>query len=255
MPIDEWNALCAEISGAMAHYVPQFMTPLSRILSEDEGELQGTGSYVSIDGKSFLLTNHHVAAALQRKRLGHMFNGSDLVYSLRSRFAAISPPTDAAIAPVDMTRGPDANAVPLSRYANSHAPVDGELLFVAGYPGERSGFAFGTLFTPLAVYLAQEDVMQSAALGSHHIAIPWLPDKARSADLHGSGLPLPPGMSGSLVWNTRRRECEINGWTWSPEEARVTGLVFAWSTCSNWIYATKVEYLRAAFPALIKALG
>jgi len=81
------------------------------------------------------------------------------------------------------------------------------------------------------------------------------PDRAQSTVERGPCLPLPPGMSGSLVWNTRRVECAQSQRPWPPSEARVTGLMFGWSHCANWVYATKVEYLRKAFPTLIGQLG
>jgi hypothetical protein len=254
MPQNEWNDLCASTSHAMAGYVLKFMTPISRVVSDEEGELEGTGSYVAIDNAAFLLTNEHVAAAMSERHLGHMYHGSDLVYALRSDFASISAPTDAAIARVDMPNTVAAAPVSLSLYADRHEPMAGELLFIAGYPGQRSKFVFGTLVSPLTPYLTQEDVAQSAVLGVHHFALPWRPDRAWSVNQFSPGLSLPPGMSGSLVWNTRRVEFAQSNRVWSAEEARVTGMVFSWSVCANWIYATKVEYMRAAFPHLVEAL-
>lgn len=254
MPKSEWDDLCAATSRAMADYVPQFMTPISRVITHDYGELEGTGSYVAIDGATFLFTNEHVARAMNKKPLSHMFHGGDQVYALRADFASISAPVDAAIARVDMTNAQPAAAVPLSLYASHHQPVEHELLFIAGYPGERSSFAFGTLSTPLTPYLTQGDVGQSSVLEDYHFAVPWLPDRAWSVEPRAPGLSLPPGMSGSLVWNTRRVEFARSQRLWSPGDARVTGLVLGWSKCANWVYATKVEYLRDAFPRLLSAL-
>lgn len=255
MTESEWNAICASASQSMAEYVPRFMTPISRVLSNVEGKLEGTGSYLAVGGDAFLLTNEHVAAAMHTNPLGHMFHGSNLVHPVRSNFASISAPTDAAIARVDMSNAIPAAAVPLSLYAERHEPEEKELLFIAGYPGQRTSFFFETLFSPLTPYLTQEDVVQTKVLGPHFFAVPWLPDRAWSSDPRSPGLSRPPGMSGSIVWNTRRLEFAQSQRDWSPEEARVTGLVFGWSDCSNWVYSTKVEYLRAALPQLIDALG
>ena len=252
MPRSEWEAVCAATSSEMANYVPQYMTPISRILRDDEGMLEGTGSYVGINNEAYLLTNEHVAVTRKEYRLGHMFNRDDKVHVLVSDIASTPPPIDAAIARVELAAS--ASAVPLSLYADCHDPAKGELLFIAGYPGERSGFAFGTLFTPLASYVVQEDVSQSAVLGAYHFAIPWLPDRAQKSDPRAPNLSLPPGMSGSLVWNTRLVEFAQCDQRWSPEDARVTGVVRSWSDCATWVYATRVEHLRAAFPALIEAL-
>lgn len=248
----EWDELCAATASAMGDRIQQFMTPISRILHEAEGRLEGTGSYLALGNEAYLLTNEHVAAAIRETRLGHMFYGDESVYEVRSHFASISEPIDAAIARVHLTAS--AAAVPLSFYADRHEPAMGELLYIAGYTGERSGFIFETLISPLTSYLAQEAITQSDALGAYHFAIPWLPGRARKADFRTPDLSLPPGMSGSLVWNTRRVELALRGQSWSPEDARVTGLVRSWSDCSTWVYATRVEHLRAAFPALTQAL-
>lgn len=255
MSQNEWNDLCATTSQAMADYVPKFMTPISRVISNDEGELGGTGSYLAIDGSTFVLTNEHVAVTLKRHALAVKFYGNEQFFALRSDFAGISAPTDASIAHVDMSDAVPATPVPLSLYANHHQSVEGELLFIAGYPGQRSKFMFNTLFSPLTPYLTQEDVTQTAVLGVHHFAIPWLPGRARSLDERSPGLSLPPGMSGSLVWNTRRVEFFRSHRPWLPADARVTGMVFSWSVCANWVYATKVELLRSAFPQLIQLLA
>lgn len=248
----EWDEVCAATVSAMGDHVQQFMTPISRILNEAEGRLEGTGSYLAIDDAAYILTNEHVAAAMRESRLGHMFYGDESVYEVRSHFASISAPTDAAIAPVDLAAS--AAAVPMSSYADRHETVKGELLYIAGYAGERSGFIFETLISPLTSYLVQEDVTQSDVLDTHHFAIPWLPGRARKAEPCAPDLSLPPGMSGSLVWNSRRVEFAQRGWPWSPGDAKVTGLVRSWSDCSTWIYATRVEYLRAAFPEMLEAL-
>lgn len=255
MSQNEWNDLCSATSQAMTGYVPKFMTPISRVISCDEGELEGTGSFLAIDGTTFLLTNEHVAAALKRQPLAVKFCGNDQFFVLRSDFAVITAPTDAAIARVDMSGAASATPVPLSLCANHHQPAEGELLFIAGYPGQRSKFMYKTLFSPLTPYLTQEDLAQTAVLDIHYFAVPWLPDRAWSLDERSPGLSLPPGMSGSLVWNTRRVEFLRSHRHWSPEDARVTGMVFGWSACANWVYATKVEHLRSAFPQLIQVLA
>lgn len=252
MPRSEWEALCAATSSAMSDHVQQYMTPISRILRDDEGALEGTGSYLDIDGETYLLTNEHVAKTRQEYRLGHLYFPDELIHVVLSDFATITAPVDAAIAQVDLSA--TAAAVPLSLYANRHESVPGELFYIGGFAGARSKFFYNTLITPLTSYVAQEDVAQSAVLGDYHFAIPWLPDRAQKADPSAPDLSPPPGMSGSLVWNTRRVEFAQEDRAWSPSDARVTGLLRSWSTCSTWVYATRVERLRAAFPALRNAL-
>ena len=46
----------------MIEEIKGFTTPISRVIEHDYGELEGSGSYVEIDGGKFLVTNEHVAA-------------------------------------------------------------------------------------------------------------------------------------------------------------------------------------------------
>lgn len=52
-------------------------------------------------------------------------------------------------------------------------------------------------------------------------------------------------MSGSFVWNTRIVEFTQRGEPWSPGVARLTGVVWGWDTRDRFLFATRVEHLRA----------
>ena len=45
----EWDLACRQVA-AMQTYVRPYVTPLSTVISNDEGELLGTASYISILG-------------------------------------------------------------------------------------------------------------------------------------------------------------------------------------------------------------
>jgi hypothetical protein len=61
---------------------------------------------------------------------------------------------------------------------------------------------------------------------------------------NGVPLSLPPGLSGSLVWNTRRMECESQKKTWTPESTQVTGMLCSWIDSSPIVIATRIEVIR-----------
>jgi hypothetical protein len=53
----------------MQAYAAPYITPISKIISDDEGELLGTGSYVEMIGRRLLITNEHNVAILQTNSL------------------------------------------------------------------------------------------------------------------------------------------------------------------------------------------
>jgi hypothetical protein len=44
---DRWQAETEKVARLMAEHVSQFITPISEAISDDYGELLGTGSYVN----------------------------------------------------------------------------------------------------------------------------------------------------------------------------------------------------------------
>ena len=52
--------------------------------------------------------------------------------------------------------------------------------------------------------------------------------------------PFPQGLSGSLVWKTNRMGDEDN---WTPDKAKVVGIVHTWDKDRKVIVCTKIEHL------------
>jgi hypothetical protein len=232
-------------------YAKPYVTPISRVIANDEGELLGSGSYCEYFGNKYLITNEHVAKHMTHKPIAHQFFHSDNDYVIRliNQFLCIESPTDVAISLIDDSNwnicNHDALAIPVSRFAQRHEPVKGELLFFVGYSGERSKFFFGTLNSPATPYLTQEtELPREWDKAEFHFALHYPPDLARRVDGSTLGLPNPHGFSGSLVWNTRRVECLQTGEEWTPECAQVTGIVQSWYSSNACIIATRVEHIR-----------
>lgn len=190
---------------------------------------------------------------MNSRRLTHQFLDSDDVFALRL-CGGLGPPEDVAICRTfDEPWGSGshrADCVPPGAMASRHAPVDGELSFMIGVASAGAGFYFNTLFTRSTPYTTQERQLspQEAAMDAHfnpafHFALLYQPDKAQKLDQSGAGLPVPGGMSGALVWNTRRVEIEAAGQKWSPLDARVTGLVWGWHSSAAVLLATRVEHV------------
>ena len=51
----------------------------------------------------------------------------------------------------------------------------------------------------------------------------------------------PHGLSGSLVWNTRRVECHVQNMEWSPDLAQLTGLLCRWDSPTSTVMAVRIE--------------
>lgn len=60
----EWDGAVELVTRAMMPFVAPTVTPISRVLSQKEGELLATGSYLAYVGERLLITNEHNVAAL-----------------------------------------------------------------------------------------------------------------------------------------------------------------------------------------------
>lgn len=242
-----WETMCHQVVQKMLEHVRHFVTPISKVINHDHGEAWGTGSYIEINSRRFLITNEHVAKKLISHSIGHQFCESDSVVRCLNPMVALPAPEDVAVALIEEDVWNicqhRAATIPYTRFAPKHAPVDGELLFMAGYSGERSFFSFGTLVSPGTPYLTQEVVMPTTEGDPvFHFALHYLPDKASSTEERARGLPDPHGFSGSLIWNTRFVEVTSVGGVWTPEDAVITGIVWGWPSGEGCLIATRVEH-------------
>lgn len=244
---EAWDRLCKEVASQMRDHILPFSTPISRALSDDYGEHHGSGSYLRNEDGIFLITNDHVANRSRGYPLTHQFWGSENVYRVRHSWASKPSPVDIAACRIDESvwtySDHNAQAISVSRFSRNHDPEDRELLFFAGYSGDRSRFLFEHLLAPGTPYLTQEIPLPDnvpEADGLYHFALPYKPDKAVSVD-GSSELPRPPGLSGSLVWDTKCVSCMNSGMEWSPLKAEVTGIVWGWPSSEGCILATRVE--------------
>lgn len=250
----EWEMISNEVVAAMSAHVEPFCTPISKALLDEDGEYgqhHGTGAYFEADGVKYLITNEHVANGRTEAPLTHMFMGSEMIFRLMNPMPALPTPADVAICRIDEkvwgSESHQASAVPISRFAKRHAPAQYELLFFAGYSGERARFYHELLVSRGTPYGTQECPFSDEAKArggdpNFHFSLFYSPDRAQSID-GTSSLPVPPGFSGSLVWDTKRVACLQSGKEWSPEMAEVTGIVWGWPSSAACILAAKVEHM------------
>lgn len=245
-----WQLITDKVCKAMMDEVSGFTSPISKVIDHDYGELEGTGSYVEIDGSRFLVTNEHVAARRTTRSLAHQFDGCSDVFRTLRPFVCVTYPNDLALCPINdliwSRSSHSARAIPFSRFASCHDPVAHELLFLCGYSGDTSKFTFGQLNSQRLQYLTQEDQMPTTyGDPSFHFAVLYRPNLASqtAGTAQTCGLPRPPGWSGTLVWNTRYIEKTQAGQDWCASNARVTGIIWGWPSSDGCLLATKAEHL------------
>src|SRR5262245_27808543 len=101
---EAWEKDVARVDKAMKEYTKPFVTPSSRVMNDEQGEYgepHGTGNYVQFVGKKHLLTNEHVAEAIQRNSLGHQFFGCDDVFRATNPFLSFSAPLDISVSAIE----------------------------------------------------------------------------------------------------------------------------------------------------------
>jgi len=242
-----WKALFRETAQAMQDHCGNFITPISRVADDDWGELEGTGGYVEVAGKRLLITNEHVIRDFRTHQFTHQFFECEDIFKLTAPLAIEAHPVDAAICAIGDAvwgyRPHTANVVPFKRFANRHQPVPGELFFFAGYTKSRSKPLYKYLESRATPLLTQElRAPYPADLHANHFMLSYPPARAESVDPRITpNLPNADGLSGSLVWNSRRIESLMQGKQWSPEMAQVTGLLCRVDTPTLSVLAIRIE--------------
>lgn len=247
----QWDRWCTDVCKQIFEHVQPFVTPISKVFKDESGQYGkhwGSGSFLVIDGAKYLITNEHVARGMTQNSLAHQFLNSEAVVRLTNPVITETLPIDVALMKIEdrvwNINAHDSRGIPIDRFAAKHQPVDGEILFLIGYGGEYSKFFYDALISPGSPYLTQIcDFPPDIGDPELHFAIHYRPDLAFTVDGSSKGLPTPPGMSGSLVWNTRALESLLAGRPWSPEAAQVTGIVWGWPSSAACLLATKVQHL------------
>jgi len=242
----------------------EFLKPYRTAVYQDHGthgEAWGSGSYVCINGKVFIVTNHHVASAReQQKILTHQFNGQEDIRRIRGNHVAYRAPLDLGLLPVDMEAWSDprnaSKAIETNQIALFHDPAQTELLTFTGFAGQNVKFHFNTLLAEATCYTSREiePPPDGRVFPRFHFGMDYRPDLA-SCVIGSNVLPLPPGLSGSTVWDTGFVAAKTAGIQWTPEMAKVTGVIWGWTSGHACLIATRAEYLRSFVLEVPSKLG
>jgi hypothetical protein len=77
-----------------------------------------------------------------------------------------------------------------------------------------------------------------------HVALHYPARAIQNPEQTEADLPNPKGMSGSLLWDTRFVADTQRGQEWSPDHARVCGLIWAAHAKPEVVVATRIEHVR-----------
>jgi hypothetical protein len=247
---EEWDAARRRVVADMTDYLRPYRTAIYEH-KQDYGDGWGSGSYLRLLDRIVILTNEHVAVAREQGRiLGHQFGGQEDIRPIVGNHVEYPFPLDLALLPVDMRAwAEDTNkskGIEIDQIMLGHDPVPTELLTFTGFAGENVSFHFDTLFAEGTCYTAREIALPTDARFSSrfHFALDYRPEAASSVS-GKNGLPLPPGLSGSTVWNTGFVAARMAGISWTPVLAKVTGVIWGWPSGHACLIATRAEFVRS----------
>lgn len=254
---EEVQSLFKQVTDVMIGAVRSSATAL---ISENEAHvrLQGSGTFVNIKGRRVILTCAHVTDA----------GGTDFGFfgSRRmipgERDVVRAEKYDAAfinVAPEVWQREPhDATAIPVSCFADRHEPVENELFFMMGFAGENSHFAFESMQGTATCYCTQ--INKDVPSEERFFSLYWKPGKIEPTGGTDPELAKyiktedPRGFSGAAVWNTGFIRAYHEGRVWSPDDARITGLVTRWDMATESLVARRIEDVREWVSSAIDGL-
>lgn len=269
--VDEWEKDCARLTQEMSEYVQQFATPLSMSEQHGSGTAWGSGTYIAGPELTWILTAEHVISDVPSGgRLAHLPEDGAEYNGALGTPAMAAWPIDAAALPIypDKKFLPPAERILSASFIDScYSPVDKELLFWYGFPGYlserndprqghqliKSRFNHITIRGKPMLSQALNDNVQISASNFDpilHVAVHYPIAATRATDGQVIALPNAAGMSGSALWDTKFLECSLEGRPWSPQMARICGVVWAVFDNPDVVFVTKIEHVRKGLPGV-----
>lgn len=238
-------------------FVDQFICPIHFIPNNDNrrppGEHHGTGWFTEKRGHPHICTCEHVAKSQAKGHIGYAPTGGDSGVCVGDAFSLTPHPIDFAIANVYKTWSRISHkgkCIPRSFFDSKHQPVEGEHLYLQGFPGADSKALFEQHnVLGLGVYLHEvepplEIFSETPSFNNeYHICMAWNPANAIQLTEAARTLSAPGGLSGSVLWNTRYKEAIDQEREWSINDIRVTGIVWGASSKAGVITATPIEHI------------
>lgn len=246
MTREEWSSICDEVTNKMVHQVRDFISPLY-ISGSCPRALEGSGAFVEFGTDNALITCHHVSRG---RPLDFSFRGHGSLFELGAPIATEVDPIDVELTSLKTDNwagvAHSAKAIPRDRFDSCHNPhCKEEILFIHGYAGENAGSGFGEDQPISTGYVTQQ-----IEPGNGVFTLFWRPGNETYSSETDESVRLqhkamdPHGLSGSLVWDTKRMSCHEAKMEWSPSNARVSGIVSRWDEESGALTCVPIERFR-----------
>jgi hypothetical protein len=267
---DEWERVSCQVRDQMAKHVWPTVTSISQTDDGSRGASWGTGNYVWLRDAPYLLTNAHVVEDAVGSHLAHLPGPTDDYVGCYNAFLADPWPIDTALMRLgDEWSRTTRAAIPASNLANRYEPAQHELLFWIGFPGStatrhepvtdlnRRYTWFGSPLKspgfPMLTQAVEESVPNLPGYDPcFHVALHYPAKALQHPGEAEREVPNPKGMSGSLLWDTRFVADTKEAIEWSPDHARVCGLIWAAHTKPEIVIATRIEHVRPALLAFLQ---
>lgn len=210
--------------------------------------LIGSGSLVIVNDNCFVSTNEHVTRKKESYRL-IVSTYDELEHNVTSLVEEIEP-VDSSLIGFNSSDNYISQSISTELINNSFQCVKREVLFFNGYAESNSKQLSEPLLSNPTPYLGQLDEDKIPYAGT--VEIGYRTELATMIKPNDKPLPLPPGLSGSLVWNTNFVNCLKLGLNWSPAYSRVVGQLKRWKKGSNTVIVNRIENIN--FLSLYKNL-
>jgi hypothetical protein len=227
-----------------------FTRPYVTILASAAGKPTdiGTGTFIEKGGVQLLSCQH---VAIFNPTAFYIDDGGTSQLEPGIWCMEPNPNKDVAVALVSPEEwshlSGSARPLPMSRFAQRHSTAEHELLFFRGIAGENAYIsAFGTDVI-LSGYCSQEkehtgdENIFEILWGGSETAVTAGTDNGVQGRVKYDD---PAGFSGSLVWNTRFVDLGCDFSKWSPDKARVTGLLRRYDPNTDTLLVWRVEHLH-----------
>ena len=231
-----------DVSTDLKHFTMPYITGIYGIQDDDHGELLGSGTFIEIKNKVFILTARHVILSKSRyKAIAHSIGHGMKPVIIKGSFFLSDSLQDIALAEVDKNHSKNVNALKIEKLASSSSDVDKDILFLHGF------YQAGSRFSGLANGVVSDSFPYGSVVGNY--SYDWVDEKKHFAFDYPTNnvqnelgrilnLSDPHGLSGSGVWLSNRASC---GSLWNTDEARLVGVAINWDQAGKSLIITRIE--------------
>ena len=234
---------------AMKFYTLQNLTAVYSVHGDGFGALLGSGTFINLKGQPYILTAGHVFRDGEPfPCLAHSTSYGAKPKPITNWQHESELPEDAGLVRLDQDAlsGTAKAALGSGNLAANSEGVEDDLLFLQGFPGAKS--------KPIKMLdgVFSESHPYGAATGESK-KYPWFDPKMHIAlDYSAKGMinpdgsaadPVEPyGLSGSALWKLNIAGTSAK--KWSPDKAKIVGVVTVWDDKYDCLIATRIEFIR-----------